>query len=680
VAPKTGGSVFNRPVWRESPVGGAQGLRCDYYENIQGKQISSLRAAPAFPNRPDRTVQVGKFELSEDIADNYGVRIRGYLVPPASGKYRFSAVGDDGVELWLSIDDTPANVRRLVSYEACVQKNQWTARGDQQSPECELVAGRRYYLEAFLKEGTGHDYLFVAWKGPVSDHFVVIDGPFLQPWTEGVAASAQAVPGPSDSSRQAREVRLEALAPARAAIDEQVKANAAAYRYAEAAEVLKAGKAAWQNPAALSLVETAILRFELMGRLRAFVQAELAKSPARGVWSAFGGQADVTTATDEGVTVAPGRIIEWSKIPPDQMLRLVNATVPQAGADLNTKSVLLLAAAVYCHEVTGGLELAFKYRERALALQGSLTSLADRVLGGSPEALQAGVRMKASWAELARITASAAGIVEKVTAKQAELAAVTGLVPGLLAEYWLKNPYGSLNDVRNKGFLKNPADNTQILDAFETPRDTAEKFVARLRGYLVPSESGEYFFYLAADDQGEFWLSEDETPERSALVIKTESYCNYRVWDREKRRSKPIPLKKGQHYFVEALLREGEKNDHLSVAWSLAATDVPEIITSSNLLYAATAGFTPRAQEIRNQSEAGLQKVLGLLADINAVRAKEQERDDTSEHVDTAAADERQRQVDRAKAALRAAEVELQQIDATLQQLKAASRPGTPQT
>ena len=97
----------------------------------------------------------------------------------------------------------------------------------------------------------------------------------------------------------------------------------------------------------------------------------------------------VTGASDEGVTVAPGRIVAWKQIPTDQMLRLVNATVPKATGDLNTRAVLHVAAACFCQDACDNIDLALKYRDRAVALQASLAPLADRVLGGTPDMLHA---------------------------------------------------------------------------------------------------------------------------------------------------------------------------------------------------------------------------------------------------------------------------------------------------
>jgi hypothetical protein len=673
-ASKPGNNPPIRPVQREIQMGGAQGLRCDYYQSISGKQISSIRAAADFPDRPSKTVQVGAFELSEDIAENYGVRVRGYLVPPETGKYRFSVCADDGTEFWLSKDDTPTLLRKMIGYEAWVPKFQWTNRADQQSAECELVGGRRYYLEAFLKESSGHDYLMAAWKGPVSDTYVLIEGRYLQPWADTPTPGAATDDASAIRTRE-KEAREAALAPARAAVEEQQRKSGASYRYAEAADVLKNGKSAWTNPEALALVENAILRFELLGRLRALVQAELAKAPVRGVWTAFGGQADVTGATDEGVTVAPGRIVGWAKIPADQMLKLVNATLSRAVADPTTKGLLFLGAAVFCKEASGGIELSLKYRERAVANHSGLSALAERVLGGTPESLQAEIRIKACRAELGRLAPTIAGLEETVRKQQTDLASVIGLVPGVLVEYWQTNPYGSLNDVRNKGLLKTPPTETRCLSQLETPKNYAEKFVARLSGYLTPAETGEYTFYLAADDQGEFWLSSDDTPEKLALCVKTESYSNYRAWDKEKRRSKPVSLAKGQHYYVEALLREGEKDDHLSVAWSPVADDTPSVITSSNVLYAATAGFTPQAQELRQKIDKELQAAQMLLADIARLGKVDDLLEVAPGTATSAMADEAQQQVTRAKASLLQAEKQMKQIGVLIAQLKEVTRP-----
>ena len=657
-----------RPVVRDVPLGSVQGLLCEYYEHIPEKQIKNLRSAGTFPNQPSRTVQIGRFELSENVGDNYGVRVRGYLVAPQSGKYTFEVCVDDAAELWLSSDDTPANMRKIVTVNSWVTG--WGLRGDQKSEACELLSGQRYYLEALMKEGTGLDKLAVGWSGPVSDKTVVIEARFLQPWSD------VSTPEPDVAAEKKKSIdeREALIAPAQAAVSEQQRVNGSVYRYVEAAQVLKEGKASWHDPEARALIETAILRYELLGRLRTFVQTELTHAAVKGVWVAFGGQADVTNASDEGVTVAPGRIVAWAKVPPDQMLRLVTATVSRSTADTNTKSLLFLAAAVFCKEISGGVDLALKFRERAVSINSTLLSLSDRVLGGAPDAILAQSRIQAIRPELARLATAAALLAEKNAQCQRGLSSVTGLVSGLNVEYWENVRCGSLNEVRKQGVLSTAPATVQHIRDFATPEDHSESFVARVRGYITPPETGDFFFYISADDQGEFWLSADDTPLNLTLCVKTDSYSKPRTWDKANRKSKPVSLVKGRHYYLEALLREGAKDDHLAVAWSPLADDDPQLVTSPFLLRAATAGFTPRAQEIRKKLEDDLKTLEAQTTEIITLHKTVETQARSTDQVPTEMAAELQKQAARAKDTLREAERLLLRIDAAGSQLKAAIR------
>ncbi len=666
------------PVKRDVAIGSPQGLLCEYYEHINGSQVGNLRSASTFPGQPSKTVQIGRFELSEGVGENYGVRVRGYLVPPKSGAYTFVVNVDDGGELWLSTDDQPANIRKLVALTTGTRKK-WSERPEQRSAPCELVGGKRYYLEALMKQSSGGDYLAVGWLGLEPDKILIIEAPFLIPWTDAPAPDQAAPPAASADRRKSREAREAALAPAKAAVAEQQRGNGAAYRFAQAAQALKDGKSAWRDPEALALVETAILRFELLGRLRAFVQTELARARVPGVWVAFGGQADVTGASDEGVTVAPGRIVAWSKVPPDQMLRLANAVLTKATVDTNTKGSLFLAAAVFCKEANGGIELALKYRERAVSLNSTLTPLAERVLGGTPEAILAQPRIQASRAELGRVAAAVAGLAEKTFKLQSDFASVTGLVAGLNVEYWDSVAVSSLDDLRKKGVTtKTAPSSVELIQDFETPSDRGDKYVARARGYLVPSETGEYCFYIAADDQGEFWLSPDENPDKAVICIKADTPGGKRQWDKDKRKSKPVSLVKGQRYYVKGLMREGEKGDHFAVAWSLAADNKPQLITSANLACAPAGMLPPGAELIRKKIEDDLQSVQTLVKELLKLREAEEAEADAQRPATTALANELQKQVEGSKEALRDAENILRRIGGAVPQLKAALQPESP--
>jgi hypothetical protein len=88
------------------------------------------------PNRTERLIDTlsGPFNL----ADNYGCRISGWLVPPiTSDEYVLTVSADDEVELWLSADDDPTNKVMVAQTKAA----------EAQSSLISFVAGRSYYFE-----------------------------------------------------------------------------------------------------------------------------------------------------------------------------------------------------------------------------------------------------------------------------------------------------------------------------------------------------------------------------------------------------------------------------------------------------------------------------------------------------------------------------------------------------
>lgn len=116
-------------------------------------------------------------------------------------------------------------------------------------------------------------------------------------------------------------------------------------------------------------------------------------------------------------------------------------------------------------------------------------------------------------------------------------------------------------------FPQNPS-GSEILRAFEAPPDVGDHFLARLRGFLQVPTDGSYTFWLTADDEAEIWLSSSAEASRARLVAAVRSASRQEEWERDTgQKSKPISLKAGERYYIEALQREWRGHDHLSVAW-----------------------------------------------------------------------------------------------------------------
>jgi hypothetical protein len=128
----------------------------EVWTGIGGVSISDLTSSPNYPDRPSSTNLVTDyFEAPVDVLDDYGQRLHGYLVPPVTGDYTFWIASDDGGELWLSTDDSPARARLIASVATWTASREWGKEPNQQSSPVRLEQGRYYYVAALMKEGGG---------------------------------------------------------------------------------------------------------------------------------------------------------------------------------------------------------------------------------------------------------------------------------------------------------------------------------------------------------------------------------------------------------------------------------------------------------------------------------------------------------------------------------------------
>ena len=172
------------------------------WNNIYSDSLEALKNHGKYPDRPDETTVITRFETGTDLGENYGGRIHGWLYAPLTGNYTFWFCTDDQGELWLSKDDDPMNVK-MVAYVkdsptasgGWAGWNVWTKYASQKSNPIRLTAGNKYYISAIWKEGVGGDHCQVAWEGPGIPTRTIIPGKYLS--TEPVGT----YPQPADGAR-----------------------------------------------------------------------------------------------------------------------------------------------------------------------------------------------------------------------------------------------------------------------------------------------------------------------------------------------------------------------------------------------------------------------------------------------------------------------------------------------
>jgi hypothetical protein len=98
-----------------------------------------------------------------NLGSNYGDSLSAWVSPTVSGNYTFFLSSDDPSELYLSSDESPANVVLIAQETGCCHAFTEPPVDYTSSPVA-LVAGRKYFLQTLHTEGGGGDYVKVAWR------------------------------------------------------------------------------------------------------------------------------------------------------------------------------------------------------------------------------------------------------------------------------------------------------------------------------------------------------------------------------------------------------------------------------------------------------------------------------------------------------------------------------------
>ncbi len=108
------------------------------------------------------------------------------------------------------------------------------------------------------------------------------------------------------------------------------------------------------------------------------------------------------------------------------------------------------------------------------------------------------------------------------------------------------------------------ADEVTALSKFEAPSNAGEMYFARVRGWVYPPQTGEYVFSITSDDDSDLFLSRDDKPDNKKFITSVQGWSDPKDLSRK---SKPVHLEKGKRYYIEAVHRELDGGDHLTVAW-----------------------------------------------------------------------------------------------------------------
>jgi hypothetical protein len=117
--------------------------------------------------------------------------------------------------------------------------------------------------------------------------------------------------------------------------------------------------------------------------------------------------------------------------------------------------------------------------------------------------------------------------------------------------------------------LQLPASVSNTLGSLEGISNFADNYGERVRGYLTAPVTGNYYFWISANNSAELWISNDSEPvNKVRRAWLTKGTTTPRVWNLQSSQRSPwLALKAGQRYYIEVLHKAAIGGDHWSVGW-----------------------------------------------------------------------------------------------------------------
>ena len=106
-----------------------------------------------------------------------------------------------------------------------------------------------------------------------------------------------------------------------------------------------------------------------------------------------------------------------------------------------------------------------------------------------------------------------------------------------------------------------------------------DHFSSRIRGYLVPPVDGDYNFYFACDNVGQFWLGTDS----SSASAQLKSNITFSQTDWTKNTSSQT-LVANRKYFFEIVHYDSVYTDLVKLGWKIPGDNVPKVIRTPYIL------------------------------------------------------------------------------------------------
>ncbi|MDQ3231530.1 MAG: PA14 domain-containing protein, partial [Pseudobdellovibrionaceae bacterium] len=176
---------------------------------------------------------------------------------------------------------------------------------------------------------------------------------------------------------------------------------------------------------------------------------------------------------------------------------------------------------------------------------------------------------------------------------------------GVIAEEWAGIPGDGIPSLlSNKKFPSDPSSRS-FLTSLAAPRKNLEGYGTRIRGYIRPTQSGPYTFFITGDNESQFFLSSDENPDNLSpqpiSFLTASEWTSRDEWEKfPGQTSRPVQLQAGTRYYFQVLHKNGGGEGGVAVGWRLPNGQTERPIAGDKL--ATFEADSPAAENAQNDS------------------------------------------------------------------------------
>lgn len=159
-------------------------LNLHVWGNVCNVQVESLREFILFPQAPSKRRFLTSSSNSGEKENNFGGRMFGFISPSENGEYQLAISSSGNSDLWLSSDETSANLRKIASLDSRDNPGRgepinYSTDSSQVSASFYLAKNMKYLIDVLHKHQSGKVHLEVAWRLAREAEFNVITSKFL---------------------------------------------------------------------------------------------------------------------------------------------------------------------------------------------------------------------------------------------------------------------------------------------------------------------------------------------------------------------------------------------------------------------------------------------------------------------------------------------------------------------